>query len=136
MILENPHPFDVEVTINVSGEEIFVDSTSSGDSQLDPTDRYFASGLFGDVGVAVIFAGTGLVRTPDAARARVDYELEWRRLEVPAGGCVILMHFAVQAEDLASAEAQAEILLNLTDPTAFSDLTAEERSQVVNFLIP
>ena len=135
-ILENPHPFDVEVTINVSGNETFVDSTSSGDSQLDPTDRYFASDVFGEVSVAVIFAGAGVVRIPDAARGRFDYELEWRRLEVPAGARVILMHFAVQAEDLAAAESQADILMNLTDPAAFSDLTAEERSQVVNFLVP
>ena len=137
-ILENPHPFDIEATLELSGFGSFSPATtSSGDDRLDATDRYFTSSFLGQVGVAVVFAGgTGGVRVPDAARATSDYALEWRRLTVPAGDRIILMHFFVQVEDLASAEAEAEALMNLSDPTAISDLTAEERAQVVNFLVP
>ena len=137
-ILENPHPFDIEATLELSGFGSFSPATtSSGDDRLDATDRYFTSSFLGQVGVAVVFAGgTGGVRVPDAARATSDYALEWKRLTVPAGDRIILMHFFVQVEDLASAEAEAEALMNLSDPTAISDLTAEERAQVVNFLVP
>ena len=137
-ILENPNDFAVDVTLDVSGE-IFASSlsTSSGDSALDAGDGYLAGELDTGAGVAIVFADTAGALIPDAARTDGDlYQHVWRGVTIPAGGSVILMHFAVQANDRAAAIAGANALLNLSDPTAFSDLTAEERSQVVNFLVP
>ena len=137
-ILENPNDFAVEVTLDVSGE-IFASSlsTSSGDSALDAGDGYLAGELDTGAGVAIVFTDTLGALIPDAARTNGDaYQHLWRGVTIPAGGRAILMHFAMQAADRATAIAKADDVLNLTDPTAFSDLTAEERSQVVNFLVP
>jgi hypothetical protein len=48
-----------------------------------------------------------------------------------------LMHFAVQREstDAAGAAAQAQALVNLTDPNALAGMTPVEKAQVVNFRI-
>ncbi len=130
-VLENPGAFDIEVRFALSGD-ISVDSTSSGDVQLDPDDRFFIDSR----GVAVVYAG-GALGLPDATRARSDdYELEWRRLTVPAGGRIFLMHFAVLTGDPSSAETLADQLMELTIPEAINDLSAVERLQVVNFEIP
>ncbi|MFQ5788980.1 MAG: carboxypeptidase regulatory-like domain-containing protein [Acidobacteriota bacterium] len=137
-ILENPNALPVDVTFAVRGE-IQASSlvTSSGDDRLDGADRYLAGELSDGTGVALVFAGTGTVRTPDATRTDgQSYQHVWRGLTVPAGGRVILVHFAVQADTLTNAEAQADALMTLSDSAAFSDLTAEERSQVVNFVVP
>jgi hypothetical protein len=76
------------------------------------------------------------VVTPDTIREDYDYEIDWRSLVMPAGERVILMHFAVQAPDLASAVSLADGLMNLAIPEAFSDLSAQERAQIVNFVVP
>jgi hypothetical protein len=55
---------------------------------------------------------------------------------VPARSRVLILHFLVQAESSDAARTISRDLMNLADPSAFSDLTAEERSQVVNFEIP
>jgi hypothetical protein len=86
--------------------------------------------------LGVVFAGTGGVMNPDSVREDYEYQIEWRSLLVPAGGRIILMHFAVQAPDLASAVSLASGLMNLAIPEAFSDLSAQERAQIVNFVVP
>jgi len=137
-ILENPNGFAVDVTLDLTGE-IFASNlvTSSGDAALEAADGYLAGQLDTGAGVAVVFTDTLGALIPDAARTNGNaYQHAWRSVTIPAGGRAILMHFAVQAADRATAIAKADDLLNLTDPTAFSDLTAEERSQVVNFLVP
>jgi hypothetical protein len=54
------------------------------------------------------------------------------------GATVTLMHFEVQrgATDAAGAEAQAQALVDLTDPQALDGMSDIERAQVVNFVIP
>jgi hypothetical protein len=66
-----------------------------------------------------------------------DFAYAWQ-VTVPAGGTVILMHFAVQREpyDRADAQAQAESLRDLIDPEALVGMTAEEAAAVVNFSVP
>jgi hypothetical protein len=56
---------------------------------------------------------------------------------VPAGVSVTLMHFSVQRapNDTAGAAAQAQALVNLSDPNALAAMTAEEKARVVNFRI-
>jgi protocatechuate 3,4-dioxygenase beta subunit len=56
---------------------------------------------------------------------------------VPAGQTVILMHFTAQRQpdDTAGAQAQAEALVNLSDPKALQGMSEEEKAAVVNFQI-
>ena len=51
---------------------------------------------------------------------------------------VTFMHFVIQwnSQDVAGAIAQAQALVNLTDPNALAGMSAQEKSQVVNFNVP
>ena len=69
---------------------------------------------------------------------RVDGTSYYRWIvTIPAGESVTLMHFAVQRDptDTAGAEAQAQGLVNLSDPNALAGMTAAEKLRVVNFRI-
>jgi Carboxypeptidase regulatory-like domain/Bacterial TSP3 repeat/Bacterial Ig-like domain (group 2) len=59
---------------------------------------------------------------------------DWN-MTVPPGASVILMHFEAQRDpdDLAGMQAQAQALVNLTDPDEFTGMTDDEKAQVVNF---
>ena len=83
---------------------------------------------------ALIRRHLNLPRMVDARTS--DLALEWRRLTIPAGGKLIFMHFALQDDDFASASLRAQSLVSLSDPSVYSDLTAEERAAIVNFLVP
>ena len=106
-IFENPHGFDVEVTVRVRGEHA------------------------GDAGVAVVPGQADHVRADGAS-----YEHEWQALVVPANGRVILMHFAVQAPDAATATAVANALAALSDEEATEDLDIAEKQDIMNFNVP
>ncbi|MGH9459947.1 MAG: hypothetical protein ACRD1X_01925, partial [Vicinamibacteria bacterium] len=137
-ILENPNAFAVDLTLDVTGEILASNlTTSSGDAALDASDGYLAGELGTGAGVAVVFTDNLGTLTPHAARTDGNaYQHTWRGVTVPASGRIIILHFAVQAEDRAAAIARANELLHLTDPAALSGLTALERSQVVTFLVP
>jgi len=51
---------------------------------------------------------------------------------------VTFMHFVIQwnNQDVAGAIAQAQALVNLTDPNELAGMSAQEKSQVVNFNVP
>jgi hypothetical protein len=137
-LFENPHAFDLEITVTHDGvvraENL---QTSSGDSALDLSDRYLAGELDTGVGLAVVYAGAGTVRRPDAsATDGTSYGLTWRKLVVPAGGRIALLSFAVQADTRAAALTEAGALLDLTDPDATSGLSAAEKANIVNFIVP
>ena len=134
-ILENPHAFDIEVTFFLYADGLFVSETSSGDAVVDFTDRYVAM-FDDDLEVATVYAGSGAVRLPDSLRSSFDLELEWRRVTIPAGGKVMFLHFALQDESPGNTSSRAQALVNLSDPSVYSDLTAEERAAIVNFLVP
>jgi hypothetical protein len=60
---------------------------------------------------------------------------QWNALTVPAGGKVVLMHFAVQETSRAGARAAAERLAQLP-PEALEALSVEEIAGIVNFAVP
>ncbi len=132
-VLENPNPFPLEVTLSWSGERGGT-TTSSGDSGLDGSDRYFVDE---NVGLAVVFAGVG-GRAPDAPRSSFfQHQLPWRNVGIPAGGRVVFLQFAVSASNPADAALLAEELSSLDagqlDHPALAGLTPDELRDVVNF---
>ena len=93
--------------------------------------------------IAHVFNGPGARVAATATDFRDnedDMFYEWR-LVVPPGETIALMHFTAQRQtDAASGEAaavaQAEALVSLADPLALEGLTPQERSQIVNFVVP
>jgi hypothetical protein len=59
---------------------------------------------------------------------------DWN-MTVPPGASVTLMHFEIQRDptDLAGVQAQAQALVNQTDPDEFTGMTEDDKAQVVNF---
>lgn len=57
---------------------------------------------------------------------------------IPPHQTISFMHFVIQwnSQDPAGAIAQAQALVNMTDPNEFVGLTTQEKSQVVNFNVP
>ena len=90
--------------------------------------------------LAHVFAGPlGTVPASNVRFQRLigPSQYEWR-VTIPAGQSITLMHFAIQREpnDTAGAEAQAQALVNLTDPDALTGMTAADKARVLNFKIP
>ncbi|HEX3153214.1 MAG TPA: carboxypeptidase regulatory-like domain-containing protein [Candidatus Angelobacter sp.] len=80
---------------------------------------------------APIPAGDLLFPNPNNQRT-VSYD--WN-MTIPAGGSAIVMHFDVQRDpnDLPGMQAQAQALVNQTDPDELTGMTDDEKAQVVNF---
>jgi hypothetical protein len=129
-VFENPHGFDIEVTVTLE-TSLFVFGTSSGDDRIDPADRFFTS-----FGTGVVVGGTR--RLPDVAGTDFDasFDLTWRKLVVPANGRLVLMHFGIGADDDVEALALAESLSGLAHPMALQGLDPALRPSIVNFEIP
>jgi len=89
--------------------------------------------------LAHVFANaTALVPVNAVFFQRLDGTSYYRwTISIPAGESVTLMHFAVQRDptDTAGAEAQAQALVNLTDPNALAGMTPAEKALVVNFKV-
>ncbi|MGZ4843338.1 MAG: beta strand repeat-containing protein [Candidatus Angelobacter sp.] len=87
--------------------------------------------------LGAVFAGpnaavpAGDLQFPNQQRS-VSYD--WN-MTVPPGASVIVMHFEAQRDpnDLAGIQAQAQALVNQTDPDEFTGMTDDEKAQVVNF---
>ena len=87
--------------------------------------------------LGAVFAGpnaaipAGDLQFPNQQRS-VSYD--WN-MTVPPGATVTLMHFEIQRDpnDLAGVQAQAQALVNQTDPDEFTGMTDAEKAQVVNF---
>jgi hypothetical protein len=87
--------------------------------------------------LGAVFAGPGAavpagdLQFPNQQRS-VSYD--WN-MTVPPGATVTLMHFEIQRDpnDLVGVQAQAQALVNLTDPDEFTGMTDAEKAQVVNF---
>jgi len=136
-ILENPNDFDVDLTLDVAGEMFASNrTTSSGDAALDASDGYVAGELDTGAGVAVVFTDNLGTVAPEARTDGDAYVHTWRDITISAMTRIAVLHFAVQASDRADAVAEAEALMDLTDPAALAGLNAEEHSQVVNFSVP
>jgi hypothetical protein len=129
-VFENPHDFDVEITLTFE-TSLFVLGTSSGDDRIDPADRFFTS-----FGPGIVVGGTR--RLPDFAGTDFDasFDLTWRNLVVPANGRLVVMHFGIGAADDVEALALAESLSSLAHPRAIEGLDPALRSSIVNFEVP
>jgi hypothetical protein len=116
-------------------------ATSDGDAVVTKDDRWVtADDQFQPqrAVAAVIFQGAESAYPADLAGTGFQPDrpfAEWTNVTIPAGGRAILMHFAVQQLDSASAIATAERLA-LAPSEAIADLSAEDRAAIVNFAVP
>ena len=138
-IFENPSSVDMTLSLFLEGA-VFIDAnfvTSSGGDILQPDDSYLIGTNDDGTGIGVVFAGAGAVRRPDFNGDDLDfYSQKWRNLVVPAGGRVMLMAFFIQAPDFATVQSRANDLMNLTDSLVTSDLSAAEKADIINFIVP
>lgn len=159
-VLENPGTDPVTVDVRIrshhrqSNSNPRVVDTSDGDQVLSvldlaSPDRWvviddqadedpFSGGsipatghLFDGVGAAARVAAAGYELIGNTGR--LTYR--WNGITVPAGGRVILMHFAFHQIDREAAREAAERLLHLP-PEAIDDLTTDERAAIFNFALP
>lgn len=141
-ILSNPSAVPITLTARVSGRlapltrttvEVPPAATSHTFAVTSSRDLCRCHPALGHVFGTI---GAPLATTAEATTTG-DVSYRWR-VTVPAGGRLILMHYAVQRDvgDVAGARAQAEALANRTDPRMFDGMTADEKAQVVNFVIP
>ncbi len=137
------NPTDVPITAMVSTES-FLGPVSATRLVVAPseTGQKFAvtdEGGCCSTALAHVFGGEGARASSMSlfGNTRSFVFTRWT-ITVPPGGSVSLMHFAVQrgATDAAGARAQAEALVNLTDPHMLDGLTAEEKARVINFNLP
>jgi hypothetical protein len=120
-----------------------IDTTSSGDADLDTGDGYItmSSGDPRSPAMAWVIAGAGPRATRHETLTSTSGEWTWfwddGQLTVPAHGKAILMRFAVQrpAGDLQAARDQALALMTLTDPEALTGMTPADRAAIVNFAV-
>lgn len=141
--LSNPTNGARTVVVNMQGFLGSDDSTRVVVSPASTGNTYAVTdgpGLCCNPALAHVFAGPGAAVGVDSVHfvsGVGDFSYRWS-VTVPAGGTVILMHFAVQRDvaDAAGAEAQAQALVSLGDPNALAGMSDEERAQVVNFRVP
>ena len=142
-ILSNPTAASQTVTVQVESN---LGSDSSTRVVVPPslTANSFAvtdqQGFCCDPALAHVFEGPGAPTGLSAVQftnGNDDIFYRWS-VTVPAGGTAIVMHFAVQRglTDTAGAQSQAEALVNLTDANALAGMSAAERAQVTNFVVP
>ena len=134
---------DVQIESNLAGvTRIVVDPESTGRTYAVTTSDPVVSGGSSQsrAALAHVFGGAGAAVGVDAAHIQhLLGSSYWRyTVTIGAGESVSLMHFAVQREpaDAAGAQAQAEALVNLTDPQALTGMSAADKARVVNFRIP
>ena len=139
-ILENPGTTEIvrQVTLrsDMGNSDNSVVLTSSGDLISTPDDHYVifddSSSTAGNASVPFVFSGpTGRVQpvivNQLSDRLEVTYELA-----IPAGGRMVLMHFAAQRTTRSEAAAAADALLALGG-SALSGLSPAEQADIVNF---
>jgi len=123
-VLENPSGADISTTVEVFGNlgsdgSTVVTGTSSGDSVVTAADQWFATDdstdSGGDPSLAHVFSGTSpSVSASPVSLATDNLSYSWS-VTVPAGGRVVILHFAVQATDRASSMAEARRLVEVPD---------------------
>jgi hypothetical protein len=132
-----PITADVRLDTNLGsdGGTVIV-TTSDGDALVENTDLYIvsddASNGGGDPTLAHVFGdpnGSVAPLSVNAPLGNIDYTF---RIDVPANGRVILMHFASQNANRAIATTSADDLMNLRGE-ALRGLTVEEFQDIVNF---
>jgi Ca2+-binding RTX toxin-like protein len=140
-IVTNTSASTVDYTVNLDtnlgsdGGTVLV-NTSSGDTVFDPDDNWLVTDDFdasGDPTMLHVIAGEDGIR-PDAASLNFDDINFQYNLSLAPGETQIVMHFAAQNSDQATALAKAPELTAL-ELDALEGISEEELQQVVNFSI-
>jgi hypothetical protein len=142
-IIYNPGN-DTTMSVNVEGD---LASQVRTTPSVQPTDTGFTYAVTYDSdrqlpALAHVFGGpVGSVGADEAVVSNsegVNITYSWNDVPVGSGETVCFLHFSAQREpdDEAGAAQQAEALVNLTDPSALSGMSPEERDCVVNFTVP
>ena len=144
-VIENPTagPITFEYRLDSWMGPLTLITTGSGDTALGVDDDWaFFSNPSGTSkkDVALVYAGRPPPARHDALQEDATEHIvssTWHSLTLQPGETKILMQFLVAGDpsDPATTQAQAQAL-TAPDETALSGLTAEERSQVVNFAVP
>jgi YD repeat-containing protein len=139
-VLTNPLSTPVTVTFEIDNylrafyDTLAVDPASNGNtfSVLTGSGQPTAETL------AFVIGGGGSVQTNTGLSLNEDaFPYSWT-VTIPPNQTVILMHFLIQRApgDVSGATAQAEALVNLTDPNAMVGMSAQDKAEVVNFNVP
>jgi Ca2+-binding RTX toxin-like protein len=125
--------FSLEIGSGLGSDGSTVATTSSGDAVLNTSDRWIVTDDDGgsDPFVAHVFTGPGGQAPASATQVGDDVSFVYD-LQLGAGQTQIVMHFGVQANSLADAQATAQSLTALP-AAALSGISALELSQIVNF---
>jgi hypothetical protein len=124
------HIVDPGQTGNTYAVTLASRSSQAGEDGVGPVIRPALAHVFANA--------TALVPVAALSFQRLDGTSYYRwTVTIQSGESVTLMHFAVQRDpaDLAGAEAQAQALVNMTDPNGLAGMTPAEKALVVNFKI-
>ncbi|MEO8671997.1 MAG: carboxypeptidase regulatory-like domain-containing protein [Tahibacter sp.] len=151
-VLENhtaaPIAADVDLVSLFAGGGVL--NTSSGDSAVTAADRWVIIDDTSDADVmlypeqmpatAHVYAAANGVGAPDSVglvtvNGQPRLSEHWSALNVPAGGRVSLLHFAVQQINRAGVQAAVERLGQLP-PEMLTDLSDADIASVYNFALP
>lgn len=141
-LITNPGAAAVTVAVTVSGnmgsdDDTVITASSSGDTALDLTDTWFASGGdFDDPRAGHVMQGEGAsVMLSSLAQDSSDLdEFTWGYdITIEPGETVILLNFVTGQPTNAAAAEQAAALAELDTDAALRCLTNDEIKQVVNF---
>jgi len=136
-ILDNPTAAAISATVRLgtnleSNSSTTLIATSNGDDVFTTDDDYLIT--VGNSGPTMthVFSGPGAVAEPTAASLLSDIINYEFAVTVPAGGRVILMHFASQNSDNTVAQVSADALRGLSG-AALDEMSISELQSVVNF---
>ena len=139
-ILENPGTAELVRRVKIrSGMSGYIDGvvlTSSGDLLSTPDDNFVifddSSSTGGAAAVPFVFSGpTGRLKPVAVDQVNRTLEVTYE-VAIPAGGRVLLMHFAAERTTRSEAAAAADALLALSG-SALSGLSPAEQADIVNF---
>ncbi|MBG1266796.1 calcium-binding protein [Nostoc sp. WHI] len=130
--------YTVSLNTNLGSDDSTVlVSTSSGDNVFNTDDNWLVTDDFdgeGDPTVVHVIAGENGSLRPDAASLNFDNVNFAYNLTLAPGETQIVMHFAAQNSDQATALAKAADLTSL-DLDALAGISSEELQQIVNFAL-
>ncbi|QFS44263.1 calcium-binding protein [Nostoc sphaeroides] len=141
-IVTNTSSATVNYTVNLntnlgSDDSTVLVSTSSGDNVFNTDDNWLVTDDFdggGDPTLVHVIAGENGSLRPDAASLNFDNVNFAYNLTLAPGETQIVMHFAAQNSDQATALAKAADLTSL-ELDALAGISSEELQQIVNFAL-
>lgn len=137
---------DQTVTVRIqtypsTGSQGVLVTTADGDGLFETNDDWLvfddATDFGGRPTLAQVVAGPGAGTRPTAVSAVTGQSPFWYEYQVtvPAGGRAILMHFAIQNPDRASAALKATSVTSLP-PVTLRGISAADAAAIVNFVVP